>query len=316
MAYILINWLVYARGLTLRIAIIDLVLLDSDFFKKPSSLKASNFAWTFSIRQSTVMIMHRGRVALDIFSAYLVKKHSGRNACRETCIISICSIPRCWIQYLDCIPWESPLSHELNWCTLWKIDLCCLTLLLNFLSYTGNTSWSAALRKSIELMLVQTIKTKCSWLKHDCDYAVDEAADFTGCVCNIREGIVSPTRESREGRLFLHEYHVEECCAVPLDAVIANSCKLDIPLLPLPFPGRGIGAVAQDWAELTSLSFCLCCVVRKLSLMQLVLAVRNNGGLAWSQLTAPLLSLALCNPQHIFGRRSSFSKQIKTMLHW
>lgn len=46
---------------------------------------------------------------------------------------------------------------------------------------------------------MQMVTSKCAWLKHDRDRAVDEAADFTGCVCNTREGIVSPTWESRRG---------------------------------------------------------------------------------------------------------------------
>lgn len=102
-----------------------------------------------------------------------------------------------------------------------------------FSYYTGNTSWSVYSGKALmELM------AKCAWLKHDWDGAVDEAADFTGCVCKTREGFVSPTCESRrEGRLFLHEYQVEECDAEPLVALITNSCKLHIPLLPLNPPG-------------------------------------------------------------------------------
>lgn len=35
-----------------------------------------------------------------------------------------------------------------------------------------------------------------------------------------------PLVRAWEGKLFLHEYQVEECNAEPLVAVIANSCKL------------------------------------------------------------------------------------------
>lgn len=46
---------------------------------------------------------------------------------------------------------------------------------------------------------MQTLEAKCAWLKHDWERAVDEAADFTGCACKTREGIVSPTCESLRG---------------------------------------------------------------------------------------------------------------------
>lgn len=64
--------------------------------------------------------------------------------------------------------------------------------------YTGNTNWSLDTGKA----LIQPIGQMCmteTWVKHDWESAVDEAADFTGCACNTREGIVSPTWESLRG---------------------------------------------------------------------------------------------------------------------
>lgn len=74
-------------------------------------------------------------------------------------------------------------------------------------------------------MVMQILGAKCAWLKHDWDSVVDEAADFTGCACKTRENIVSPPlpKKARRGKLFLHEYQVEECIAELSAAVIANS---------------------------------------------------------------------------------------------
>lgn len=43
------------------------------------------------------------------------------------------------------------------------------------------------------------LEAKCAWLKHDWELVVSEAADFTGCVCKTREGIVSPLLWEPEG---------------------------------------------------------------------------------------------------------------------
>lgn len=51
-------------------------------------------------------------------------------------------------------------------------------------------------------MFMGTLDQMCmteTWLIHDWELAVDEPADFTGCACITREGIVSPTCESRIG---------------------------------------------------------------------------------------------------------------------
>lgn len=68
---------------------------------------------------------------------------------------------------------------------------------LRYSFYTGNTTCSVDTGKGlVEFTVLQTVVAKCTWLKHDWVFVVDEAADFTGCAWETREGIVSPPCES------------------------------------------------------------------------------------------------------------------------
>lgn len=162
---------------------------------------------------------------------------------------------------------RKPPPQGLSWRWVWKKKKVVLPQTsVEFSFYTGSANWSVDTGKAlIELTAMQILEAKCAWLKHDWDCAVDEAADFTGCACKTRGGIVSPTCErARERKLFLHEYQVEECNAEPLAAVIANSCcKLRLSLLPpVPPPTARDEKSATGLARADITAFCY--VVRKL----------------------------------------------------
>lgn len=167
-----------------------------------------------------------------------------------------------------------------SWHTVWKIDLCCLTVLFFF--YTGNTNWSLDTGKA----LIQPIGPMCmteTWVKHDWESAVDEAADFTGCACNTREGIVSPTWESLRGEAIFTWIPCRgmQCGAVGRShskqlqvphSLTSSSLSLSPPVQPS--YGKRAEHVEQDWAGLTSSFFSPLLRWQEVcSLMQLVLTV-------------------------------------------
>lgn len=81
-----------------------------------------------------------------------------------------------------------------------------------------------------------------------------------------------PLVRARVGRLFIYEYQVEECSAELLVPVISDSCKSSLsltlslsPLVTLHWGSEQANRIGQRWHH----RFYRCCVVRKLSLMQL-----------------------------------------------
>ncbi len=127
---------------------------------------------------------------------------------------------------------------------------------------------------------MQSLEAKCAWLKHDWNMtgSLRLMRQLTSQDVPVKQGraLSLPLVRAWGGRLFLHEYQVEECSAEPLVAVIANSCKLHIPppsthththffliLPPSSLPCEGLeqsNRIGQSWHH----RFCLCYVVRKL----------------------------------------------------
>lgn len=118
-----------------------------------------------------------------------------------------------------------------------------------------------------------------TWLKHDWECVVDEAADWTGCGANTREGIMSPTGEScSQGGYFYmstklrnaaenHWSQSLEAAARPPNTHTHTQPPSTLRLQGSKTPNR----IGQRWHH----RFCCCFVVRRLSLMQLVLQRLN-----------------------------------------
>lgn len=150
---------------------------------------------------------------------------------------------------------------------------------VEFSLHSGNTSWSVQSGKAlIELPVVQMVTAKCPWLKHDWVCAVDEAADFTGCACKTREGIVSPTWESgRREAIFtwIPSWGMQR------RTVGRSHCKqLHVAHTP-PSSTPPRARSQSSWtglgrADIIVLPLLRCQEVE--SLMQLVVTVRNNRG--------------------------------------
>ena len=118
------------------------------------------------------------------------------------------------------------------------MKFCRLRVLLNFLStqeveliswHRISPNWANGLRDTGgQMCMTETWLVVCGWW-----------GSWLHRMCLKNKGghCLLPLVGAREGRLFLHEYQVEECDAEPLLAVIANSCKLYITPLPsLSFP--------------------------------------------------------------------------------
>lgn len=130
-------------------------------------------------------------------------------------------------------------------------------------------SWHRKSPKTI----MQILQAQCPWLKHEWSMttSVRLMRQLTSQDVPVKQGraLSLPLVGAWEGSLFLYEYHVEECSAGPLVAVIANSCKFLLssprPLSPPVQPSYSKRAehVQQDWAALTSSFFFFCYVDRK-----------------------------------------------------